>query len=102
MLLEPGQDRSRRPDGELLAGDLKDERAEGIESGKLVDPRARTEVRMRIDHRRENRVCVSEEPARSGIGDGRGGHAFSKRSVSTIPLTAATVSSPPHSPRTSP
>jgi len=48
---------------------------------------------MRIDHGRENRVCVSEEPARSGIGDGRGGHAFSRRSVSTISITSANVSS---------
>src|SRR6266545_8306820 len=92
MLLEARQDVSRRPDGELLAGDLKDERAEGIQPRELVDPRARTEVRMRVDQARENRIGVPEELARRGIGEGRS-HAFSSRSVSTISMTSATVSS---------
>jgi len=86
-LLEPGQDRSCRPDGELLAGDLEDERAEGVEAGELVDPRPWMEVRMRVDHAREHRIGVPEELARPGIGDGSGGHAFSSRSVSTISMT---------------
>src|SRR6266540_6408057 len=54
--VEARQDVSRRPDGELLADDLKDERAEGIQPRELVDPRARTEVRMRVDQARENRI----------------------------------------------
>ena len=44
---EPGSFAS--PDGELLAGDLEDERPKGVEPGKLVDPCARVEVGMRVD-----------------------------------------------------
>src|SRR5207244_9246869 len=93
MLLEAGQDGSSGSDGELLAGDLEDERAEGVEPGELVDPGAWMEVRMRVDQARENRIGVPEKLARLGIGDCRGGHAFSRRSVSTISMTSATVSS---------
>jgi hypothetical protein len=66
MLLEARQNGSRRPDGELLAGDLKDERAEGIQPREFVDPRARTEVWMRVDQARENRIGVSEEAGHQG------------------------------------
>ena len=61
--------------------------------GELVDPGARMEVRMCVDQACEDRIGVPEELARSGIGDGRRGHAFSSRSVSTIWTTSATVSS---------
>jgi hypothetical protein len=77
VLLEPGQDRSRRSDGELLACDLEGERPEGVERGELADPRARAEVGMRVDHPRQDRIRVPEELAHSGIGEriGSGGAA---------------------------
>ncbi len=53
----------------MLAGDLEDERSEGVEGRELVGPRPRPEVR-RVDEPGENRIDVAEELARSGIGDG--------------------------------
>jgi hypothetical protein len=93
VLLEPGQDRSSCPDGKLLAGDLEDQRSEGIEPGELVDPGARAEVGMRVDHPPEDRVRVPEELARNRIGDRRRRHSLSSRSVSTISMISVTVSS---------
>jgi hypothetical protein len=49
MLLQAGQDRSGRSDGELLADDLEDERPERIKPRQLVDPGPRPEVGMRVD-----------------------------------------------------
>jgi hypothetical protein len=54
---------------ELLAGDLKDERPEGIERWKLVHPGPRAEIRSRVDHPREHGVRLPEELARHGIGN---------------------------------
>jgi hypothetical protein len=92
-VLEPGQNRSRRPHGQLLAGDLEHERPERVEAGELVDPRARLEVRVRLDHAPEYRVGVPEELPGLGIGDCRSGHAVVKGSLRTIATTAAAVSS---------
>jgi hypothetical protein len=64
MLLEARQDDSRRPDGELLAGDLEDERAEGIEPRELVDPRARAEA---IVNTLNNRVLIVDPRARAEV-----------------------------------
>ncbi len=52
--------------GRCWPATLEDERAEGIEHKELVDPRAPTEVRMRVDQARENRIGVAEELARLG------------------------------------
>jgi len=49
VLLETTQDRPCRPDGELLADDLEDERPERIKRRELVEPGARMEVRVRVD-----------------------------------------------------
>ena len=68
-LLETGQDRPRRADGELLAGDLKDERPEGIEPRKVVHPGPWTEIRPRIDQPGENRIRLPKKRPRRGIGD---------------------------------
>jgi hypothetical protein len=54
----------------LLAGDLEDERSEGVERRELVGPGPWTEVRPRVDEASENRIGVPKELARSGIGDG--------------------------------
>ena len=54
----------------MLAGDLEDERPEGVERRELVGPGPWTEVRPRVDESGENRIGVPEELARSGIGDG--------------------------------
>src|SRR5262249_31259485 len=93
-------DRPRRGDGELLAGDLEDERSEAIERRELVQPGPRTEVRPRVDQSREHRVRVAEELPGLAIRDlgplaafGVDAHAMSRRSVSTISITSATVSS---------
>jgi hypothetical protein len=67
-LLQMRDDRAGRRDRELLAGDLEQERPEGVERRELVGPGSGTEVRMRIDQARENRICVSEELTRSAIG----------------------------------
>src|SRR4051794_12440939 len=82
-LLETRQDRPCGPDGELLADHLEDEHPKGVERRKLLDPCPRAEVRMRVDQARENRVGVSQELARLGIGDGGwpAGHSWSRRSA---------------------
>src|SRR5439155_4853931 len=92
-LLEAGENRACRAHRELLARDLEDERAEGVEPGELVDPRARAEIGMRVDQAREHGIGVPKVLARGGIDDSRGVHAFRRRSVSTITMTSATVSS---------
>ena len=94
-LLEMRDDRPGRADGQLLARDLEDERAEGVEWRKLVQPGARTEVRPRVDQPREHRIGVAQELARlaglrllrvaCGIGAVHA-HTFSSRSVSTISI----------------
>src|SRR5215204_1820590 len=93
-------DRPGRADRKLLARDLEDERAEGIERRKLVHPGPRAEIRPRLDQPRKHGVRVSQVLARLGIGGrselagwGVHAHAFSSRSVSTISTTSATVSS---------
>jgi hypothetical protein len=68
-LLQMRDDRAGRADGELLARDLEDERAEGIERRKLVEPGPWAEIRARVDQPREHRVRVPKELARLGIGD---------------------------------
>jgi hypothetical protein len=88
-LLQVRDDRAGRADRELLAGDLEDERPEGVKRRKLVHPRPRPEIRPRVDQPREHRVRVPKELARLGIGN-RGSltdwsphaHAFSSPSVS--------------------
>src|SRR6476660_917108 len=90
-LLETRHDRPRGPDGELLPDDLEDERPEGVERRQLLDPGARAEARMRVDHARQNRIGVAEEVPRRWIGDRA--HVRSRRSVSTIWTTSGTVSS---------
>src|SRR5262249_28570375 len=92
VLREPGQDRSGRADGQLLAGDLEQERPEGIKPRQFVDPRAWPEVGMRVDDAGEDRIGVAKELPRSGIGDGGGRHAFNNRPVRTISITSSTVS----------
>jgi hypothetical protein len=57
----------------------------------VVDPCARAEVGIRVDHPCEHGIRAPEVLARGGIGDGRGGHVFSRRSVGTISITSATV-----------
>jgi hypothetical protein len=52
-----------------LAGDLKDERPEGIKRGKFGHPGPWTEVRPRVHQPRENRIRLSEKLSRLGIGD---------------------------------
>ena len=54
--LETREDRPGRSHGELLPGDLEDQCRECVERRKLVHPRARTEVRARIDQSRKDRV----------------------------------------------
>src|SRR2546421_7400214 len=93
-----GDDRPGRGDGELLAGDLEDERPEGIERRKLVHPGSRAEIRPRVDQPREHGVRLPKELAGLGIGN-RGSlarwgvhtHGCSTRSVScsrSVPRTS--------------
>jgi hypothetical protein len=60
-LLEPGEDRPGRLDGQLLAGYLEHERPERIQLRKLVHPGPRTEVRPRVDQAREDGIRLPEE-----------------------------------------
>src|SRR4029077_14717816 len=93
-------DRPRRRDGELLSGDLEDERRERVERRQLVEPRPPAETRPLVDQPREYGVGVPKELASFSVGE-RGellrtsthAHALSRRSVSTISITSATVSS---------
>src|SRR5213078_2243383 len=82
VLLEAGDDRPGRRDGELLARDLEDQRPKGVEH------------RPRVDQLRENRVCVTQElPTlatryRSSLpGRHVDAHSFKSLSVSTISIT---------------
>src|SRR5262249_19886943 len=68
-LLEMRDDRSGRPDRQLLARDLEDERPERIERRKLVHPGAWTEVWMRVDHACEHGIGLAEELSRLGVGE---------------------------------
>jgi hypothetical protein len=54
----------------LLAGDLEDERPEGVERRELGGPGPWAEVRPRVDESGENGIGVPEELAPGGIGDG--------------------------------
>ena len=94
VLLETGHDCPRRADRELLAGDLEDQRPEGIERRELVEPSPRAEVRVRIDDPREHRVGLAKKRPRLGSASGCSWsrHSSSRRSVSTIWTTSATVS----------
>ena len=90
-LLEVSDDRPRRGDRQLLAGDLEDERAEGVERRKLVQPGAGTEVGPLVDQPREHRVGAPQELARRTIdrhgshaGGGVHAHACSSRAVRTL------------------
>jgi hypothetical protein len=71
VLLKPGEDRSRRSDGELLACDLEGERPEGVERGELADPRARAKS-----------GCASITRARIGSAFGRNSRAVGLASAS--------------------
>jgi hypothetical protein len=52
----------------LLAGNLKDQRPEGIEGRKLVHPRPRAKVGPCLDQPRKNQVRLSKKVACIGIG----------------------------------
>src|SRR6266436_7353455 len=98
-VLKSGHDRPCRGDGQLLAGYLEDERPECIERGKLVQPGPGTETGPRVDETRENRIRVPKELPGLAIRDrsppaglGVDAHSLSRRSVSTIWTTSATVS----------
>ena len=67
LLLESRQDRPRRPDGKLLADDLKDEGPEGIKRRKFFEPSPRVEVRLRIDDPSEDRIDLSKKLPRLGV-----------------------------------
>ena len=75
----PGHDRPRRGDGELLAGDLEDERSECVERRKLVEPGPGAETGPRVDQTREDRVRIPKELARHRIG--RRGRSLAGRSL---------------------
>src|SRR4029077_4198227 len=99
-VLKAGHDRACRGDGKLLARDLEDQRPECVERRKLVQPGPGTGTGERGDQSREHRIRVPEELPSLAIGDrsplallGVDGHALSRRSVSTISMTSATVSS---------
>src|ERR1022692_2028551 len=99
-VLQSGHDRPCRGDGQLLACDLEDQRPECIERRKLVQPGPGTETGPRVDQSRENRIRVPKELPSLAIRDrsplaglGVDAHALSRRSVSTISMTSATVSS---------
>src|SRR5581483_2683118 len=68
-LLQVPDDRAGRGDRQLLARDLEDERAEGVERRQLVEPGPRTEIRPGVDQLREDRVRLAEELLRLGVGD---------------------------------
>jgi hypothetical protein len=59
--LQTREDRAGRVDGQLLSCDLEDERPEGIERRKLVQPGPRAEVRPGVDQPREDRIRVPEK-----------------------------------------
>ena len=94
MILEVLDDRAGRGDRELLARDLEDECPEGVERRKFLQPGARTEVGPRVDDASENWVGFPQnlEPA-VAIGGCCRRYSFSSRSVRTIWMTSATVSS---------
>src|SRR5438270_7419369 len=92
-------DRPGRGDGELLAGDLEDERPEGIERGKLFHPGPRAEIRPRVDQPRERGVCLPKKFARFGMGNrgllaGWGVHADAAcpRTMTVLPSGALLLS----------
>jgi hypothetical protein len=62
-------DRPCRGDRKLLACNLENERAEGVERREFVHPRPRAEVRARLYQASEDRVCIAKELACVGIGD---------------------------------
>jgi hypothetical protein len=74
VLLKAGDARACRAGGKLLAGDLKDQRPKGTERREPVEPGARVEVRLPIDHPREHRIRLPRKAAGRGIGEGRGDH----------------------------
>src|SRR5206468_4728515 len=95
-LLEMRDDRPRRVDRKLLAGDLEDERPERVERRKLVHPGPRSEIRPRVDQPREHGVRLSKKLARLGIGN-RGlpagwdvhAHAACPRTMTVLPSGAS-------------
>jgi hypothetical protein len=86
MFRDAGHDRPRRPHRDLLAGDLEDQRPEGIEGRELVEPSPRAEVRVRIDDPAEHRVGLAQKGPRPRVSDRCSGgvHSSTRRSVSTI------------------
>jgi hypothetical protein len=81
-LLDVGDDRAGRADGQLLGDDLHDQSPEGVDTRKVVEPAPRPEVRACVDHPRKDRVRLPEEVARCGIGDRGHRHAHTRRPVS--------------------
>src|SRR5205085_7425737 len=61
VVLDPGEDRPRRLDRQLLADHLEDERAERVHRRELVEPRPWAEVGPRVDQSRENGIRLPEE-----------------------------------------
>ena len=72
VILQVADDGSGRADGELLAGDLEDERPEGVERRQLVQPGPGAEVRARVNERRKDRIPVPQVLPGFGIGEGSG------------------------------
>src|SRR4029077_1670293 len=99
-LLDARHDRARRSDRQLLTDDLENECPERIQRRELLHPCSRTKSWRRIDDAREHRIGFAKELASLSVGE-RGAllrtsthaHALSRRSVSTISMTSATVSS---------
>jgi hypothetical protein len=86
-VLKSGHDRPCGGDGKLLTRDLEDQRPEGVERRKLVQPGPGTETGPRVDQSRENRIRVPEELPSLAIRDRSplarlGVHAHSSSSLS--------------------
>src|SRR4029077_10069569 len=68
-LLQTRDDRPCRSDRQLLPDHLEDERPKSIAPWKRVEPRARMEVRPRVDQLTEERVSAGQELPCCRIGD---------------------------------
>ena len=93
-VLKPGHDPSCRGDGELLAGDLEDERPERVERWELVQPGPGAEVRPGVDQSCQNGIGVPQVLQSCAIGERRAlavfgveAHDVSRRWVRAISIT---------------
>jgi hypothetical protein len=68
--------------GELLAGDLKDQRPKGVERRKVLEPGAGPEARVGVDDAAEHRVGLAKKGLRLAVGQRcfSAGHSLSSRS----------------------